>query len=439
MIIVSNVVGFGGDCNALIKQTKLLKPILGIAIGAFLWAVWPLYGFVSNQFEIMRLPWGWQGLPTQIPENSIVFDESYAVAGKAALEILAERRADIASPSISAAIAIEGHLVWAGAVGWANVKDKEPATPQTIYRIGSTSKSVSMTGLARLVDAGKVELDTPISTYFSDSQNEAWNDLTARQLASHTAGLAAYEENNDWIGFYHSLALRKRFSDMESSLNVFDGADMLSEPGTDFHYSGFDNVLLSALMAEAVGKSFNEFMQVQVFSPLGLNKTGPDHLRREGLDYAVSYQSKNNKVKPWRTVDLSHKLAAGGYVSTPSELAKLGAAWMDETFLTRQVTDVFWTPMKLKNGRVNEQDYALGFRRKSWKIDGVGDVEHLNHGGVSKGAQCWLMIEPEYNLTLAISINRRTDAFFDFADVYVDLLEIFIPQSEVFKELQTIE
>jgi len=72
------------------------------------------------------------------------------------------------------------------------------------------------------------------------------------------------------------------------------------------------------------------------------------------------------------------------------------------------------------------QDYALGFRRKSWLISGAGNVEHLNHGGVSKGAQCWLMIIPDHNISIAISTNRRTDDFFDFGDVYVDILATFI-------------
>ena len=134
-------------------------------------------------------------------------------------------------------------------------------------------------------------------------------------------------------------------------------------------------------------------------------------------------QTKGSKVKPWRDVDLSHKLAAGGYASTPSDLAKLGAAWLDDEFIPADVREAFWSPLPISN----EQDYALGFRRKTWAIKGIGDVEHLNHGGVSKGAQCWLMIIPEHNMTLAISINRRTENFSDFASVAFDLLEIFMP------------
>jgi len=127
---------------------------------------------------------------------------------------------------------------------------------------------------------------------------------------------------------------------------------------------------------------------------------------------------------------LSHKLAAGGYVSTPSDLALLGVAWLDDDFIQPDIREHFLAPVQLSNGEVNDNDYALGFRRKLWNIKGVGEVEHLNHGGVSKGVQYWFMIIPEHNMSIAISVNRRTDNFFDFADVYVDLLEVFIPTAE---------
>lgn len=412
------------------RKKRLWRILAIILIGLFVWIFWPIYGFLSNQYETARLPWGWQELPTDMPRNQSEFDPAYAEAASAAMEILAERRQKIQAPSLSAAIVIKDELVWAGAIGWSDVSEKVAVGTKTTYRIGSTSKAVGITGLSRLVAAGSLDLDAPISTYLEDLPNEDWDAFTAKQLASHTAGLAAYEENNDWVGFYQSLALTTRYTDPEKALSVFDGADTLFNPGDKFHYSGFDNVLLSAVMQSAADVPFDELMARQVFDPLGLNATLPDHERSAEIPFAMSYQVKGEKFKPWRNVDLSHKLAAGGYVSTPSDLALLGAAWLEESFIPEGVRDEFWTPVKLNSGEVNVQDYALGFRRKSWPIEGVGDVVHLNHGGVSKGAQTWLMIVPEHNLSLAISTNRRTDNFFDFADVYVDLLEVFIPASK---------
>lgn len=407
----------------------LWKISLAFFLILLIWILWPIYGFISNQFEIARLPFGWHALPENAHSDTNLYNPEYEGAGKSALKILEQRRAEISAPSLSAAISIKGELVWAGAVGWRDVKNNIPATPTTAYRIGSTSKAVSATGLARLVNKRVIDLDAPISTYVKKLPNKSWTHFTSRQLASHTAGLAGYEENNDWIGFYQSLALTTHYENPEKSLSVFNNADTLFKPGTGFHYSSFDTVLLSTVMQEAANQPFNSVMNEYVFAPLELKVTQPDHLRNAETEYAISYQANGNRIKPWRRVDLSHKLAAGGYVSTPSELALLGAAWLNPDFIPANIREDFWRPVTLSNGSINEQDYAVGFRRKSWPINGT-TVEHLNHGGVSKGAQCWLMIVPDHDISLAISTNRRTDDFFDFADVYVDLLEIFIPAYE---------
>jgi len=407
------------------------KKVLGwlgvcLALG-FVWLAWPIYGFVSNQFEVARLPFGWTSLPSgPVPAESVVTDEAFRAAGDAALKALELHRDKIAAPSLSAAVAVDGRLVSAGAVGWADVAARQPANIRTRYRIGSTSKPVGITALARLVAAGAVELDAPIATYDSDLPDPRWGRFTLRQLASHTAGLPEYEDNSDWIGFYQSLALTTRFSDPRAALSVFDGSRLLFEPGQRFHYSGYDNILISAVLQNVYGKHYDALMQEQVFAPLDIRSIAADHADSAKANRATSYQVKDKKYKPWRRVDLSHKLAAGGFVATPSDLALLGSAWLDEAFIPAAVRDIFWTPAVLADGSINEQNYALGFRRHTTQIDGLGEVALVNHGGVSKGAQCWLAILPQHGLVIAISTNRRTDEFFDFAGVWPALAHPFL-------------
>jgi len=187
---------------------------------------WPIYGFLSNQYETARLPWGWHALPSDMPQTRIVSNPDYAEASVTAMQLLAQRREDIQAPSLSAAIVIDGDFVWAGAIGWSDIANNVPVDTTTTYRIGSTSKAVGITGLARLTADGIIDLGVPISSYADDLPNAEWNGFTAKQLASHTAGLAAYEENNDWIGFYQSLALTTRYTDPEKALSVFDDADI---------------------------------------------------------------------------------------------------------------------------------------------------------------------------------------------------------------------
>ena len=394
---------------------------------ALAYIAWPIYGFVSNQFEVARGPFGWSSIPEPIPQTGHVFDEAYAEAAAVAQDALSLRRQAIGAPAISGAVAINGEIVWTAAIGWSSVEQRLPATPATTFRIGSTSKAVTATALARFVDAGRIDLDRSISNYFGELPNDAWRDLTPRQLVSHTAGLPDYDQNNDWIGLYKSMALGSRVDDVFAALDIVDGSHILFEPGSSFHYSAFGPVLLSAVVQAIAGEPFQAILEREIFDPLGLNAIGPDWDDRFLGTNATFYQRKAGRVKPWRDVDLSLKLAAGGLTATPADLASLGAAWLDDDFISASTREEFWTPVRLPNGQINSQSYALGWRVTAQQIEGVGEVEHYNHGGVSKGAQCWLMVVPKYNLVIAISINSRSNQFADFAGAYFDVLSAFVP------------
>jgi CubicO group peptidase (beta-lactamase class C family) len=145
-------------------------------------------------------------------------------------------------------VSVDGQPVWAAATGWADVTAARQLSTEAVFRIGSTSKAVTATLLARLVDAGTVALDAPSSRYLPRLPNPQWAPLTPRQLASHTAGLPEYDENHDLWGLYQTIRLSRHFDDVVASLEVFDDTPLLSPPGTRFHYTSFDVNLLGAVI-----------------------------------------------------------------------------------------------------------------------------------------------------------------------------------------------
>jgi CubicO group peptidase (beta-lactamase class C family) len=126
---------------------------------------------------------------------------------------------------------------------------------------------------------------------------------------------------------------------------------------------------------------------------------------------------------------LSQKLASGGLIAKPRDLAMMGSYWLDDSYISTDTRRDFWEPVLLESGAVNEQNYGVGWRLKTWLIN-EQEVVNLNHGGVSKGAQCWLMILPEHDLVLALSINTRTETFQEFSALAAELLAIFLSDSE---------
>ena len=100
---------------------------------------------------------------------------------------------------------------------------------------------------------------------------------------------------------------------------------------------------------------------------------------------------------------------------------------MDETYISAETTQAFWTPQRLNNGEVNEQEYAIGWRWREFEVDGVGLARNANHGGVSRGSQAWLMVLPDYNMAIAFCMNTNVDDFGEFAMIYRELLSAFVP------------
>lgn len=405
---------------------KLLGSLALLALVFIIWAGWPVYQFFAHRGHLPMPPLGFVEIPHSGPTHNQVDNDLYRQTGEQALQRLVERRQDIMAPGISAAVAIDGKRVWAGTAGWADIASREAVTPHTQFRIGSTSKPVTMTALAQLVERGRLDLDTPIGEYLSPLPNPAWAEITPRHLASHTAGLVEYKQTQDLMGLYHIMALQKRYHTAREALEIFDGSNLLFNPGSDFHYTSYSTVLLSAVMEAVTDTTLPELMQTRVFEPLKLTQTLPEPVEPPA-SLASFYWREGGRARVWREVDLSHRLAGGGYISTPSDLVALGSAWLDPEVISPEIREIFWRPQTLSSGEVNHQHYALG-----WRLHQGDDYmpTHANHGGVSRGSQSWLMVIPDYQMAVAVNINANTEEFWDFGEVAVEIARYFMAAAD---------
>src|SRR5207249_1186158 len=98
-------------------------------------------------------------------------------------------------PGLQLAVVRHGEIAFLGAYGLANVQDSVPATHRTLFTINSITKAFVGVALMQLVDAGRVELDAPVSRYL-DSLPVSWRPVTVRQLLTHETGLPNIMNNN---------------------------------------------------------------------------------------------------------------------------------------------------------------------------------------------------------------------------------------------------
>ncbi len=146
----------------------------------------------------------------------------------------------------------------------------------TVFQVSSLSKWVSAFGIMKLLEEGKLDLDTPVRQYLTRwqlPQSEFNNDeVTVRRLLSHTAGLT------DGLG-YSGFKSRVELPSIEQSLTKAPDADegvsgvvhVGIQPGTAFKYSGGGYTLLQLLVEEVTHLSFADYMKQSIFKPLGMN------------------------------------------------------------------------------------------------------------------------------------------------------------------------
>lgn len=394
----------------------LLVPVLVVAI--------PVLWYLTT---------GWQQVPAEAPATQQIYQAEFSAAAHTAFAALQHSRAQQQLPAFTAAVAWQGKLLWAGAAGYADISAKHPASSLSQFRIGSTSKAVTATAIARAVAAGTLELDVPIGQYKTDLPNPAWQDLTLRQLLSHTAGLPGYEQNDDWRGVVQSLLKQRHFSDVDDALQIFDQATLQYQPGHGFLYSSFDVNLASSVLQSASKMPFAEALHQNLAKPLKLSSLAAAHQPHPAQ--VSFYQTKSGLVKPHWPVDLSQKLAGGGLAASSVDLVTIGSAWFDPAFIPAQLQQEFWTPQRLADGSQNPQNYALGFRRTEQNYLYCDQqhplkkpIRYVHHGGVSDGAQSWLVLYPDYQLVLAMNTNIVKADFCDFALQAAGILRPFLQQ-----------
>ena len=151
-------------------------------------------------------------------------------------------------PGLSAAVVRNGQTYWLHGFGVSNATSSQPVTPDTVFEAASLSKPVFAYGVLKLVDQGKLSLDTPLTTYLAKPYIEGDDRLakiTARIVLSHRTGFP------NWRGDGNPLTIR-------------------FTPGERFSYSGEGFVYLQRAVEQITGKTLNDFMTEAVFRPLGM-------------------------------------------------------------------------------------------------------------------------------------------------------------------------
>jgi CubicO group peptidase (beta-lactamase class C family) len=305
-------------------------------------------------------------------------------------------------PGFSVAVAVNGKLVWAEGFGFADLEQCVPVTPETKFRIGSTSKPLTAVGAALLYEQGKLDLDAPIQRYVPSFPDKGYV-ITTRQLLAHLGGIRTYTAEED------EIENQRPYLSVTEGLERFKNDPLVESPGTKFSYSSYGYDLIGAAIEGASQQRFLTFMHDNVFAPLGMQDTVADEngrvIRYRARWYDIETDGSYHN-SPY--VDLSYKWAAGGFLSTAKDLVLFGSGLLQPGFVKQRTLTEMFTPPRTATGERNLMPNGGGYGW-GWMILGKG-FEHVNemrfeHPGSTTGSSCNLIIYPEHKVVVAWLMN----------------------------------
>lgn len=316
-------------------------------------------------------------------------------------------------PGGSVAVGVAGEIVWAEGFGWADLESRSAVDPGTRFRIGHVSKALTSAGVGLLREQGRLHLDDEIQAYVPTFPRKEW-PVTLRQLMAHTAGVRHYRDD-EWGDKPSRFCARA-----SDGLDVFANDPLLFKPETEYRYSTYGWVLVSAAVEAVAKEPFSRFMQSQVFAPLGMVETATDVVAEPMLNRATSYYRGNFGSELTTDVDYSCFAGAGAFLSTPSDLVRFAHALSGGTLLQPSTVGLLQAPQILPSGE--STDYGLGWMLEQVELAGARTQVVGHASRTIEGASVSFLTFPERGLVVAVTANM---SFADMKSVALAVAKAF--------------
>ena len=212
-------------------------------------------------------------------------------------------------------VAERGHVLYEGAVGDANREWHVPNTPDTRFRIASTTKQFTAALVLRLAEEGMLRLDAPVTTYLPDYPRPQGEQVTLHHLLSHSSGIPNYVAVP---GFYDGIGRTPRTPTQVVAL--FDSLPLHFTPGARWEYSNSNYVLLGAIVERVTSLAWRDALHRWVLDPLGLRDTDDEDEASIVARRAEGYLRADSATIRAPFVDPSMIYAAGNLRSTVRDL-----------------------------------------------------------------------------------------------------------------------
>src|SRR5436189_921963 len=331
-------------------------------------------------------------------------------------------------PSCSIALVSGDKVIWTGAYGYSNLWARTPATPSTVYVIGSTFKAMSTVALLQQMEQGKFKLDDKVNDYLTEfkiQKEDPKNPVTVRPLLTHTSGLpggfGAYPVWGDTV---------------PEPLDVFLGkALVIGKPtGSEVIYSNIAYTLIGYLVQKFSGVPYKKYIQDNIWTPLEMNNTAfePTAAMDERMSEPYVVDEKTGSQVP--TVRVKASVWPAGIV--------YGTIYDQSNWLILNLNNGMFKGKRIISEQTMEQMFTRQYDKFKGGIEGIWGNEtagfgltwwsqvrdgdrYFAHSGSVPGYTAFLLGNRDRKLGFAILTNgnRSHPHLFKLADRAIDLLK----------------
>lgn len=301
-----------------------------------------------------------------------------------------------------------GRSTYARAFGFADIEAARPATIDTVYAIASISKWLTAVTVLKLVEAGKLSLDAPITTWLPDYRQDTGAKVTLRRLLSNSSGVPN--------GFTAAAKLDPNLPNVKmttaEAVKRFCQGDLAFEPGARFDYAFTNFVIVLAIVEAVTGLPFQVAVRDLVLDPLGLSAIDATDATANGPNTAASYRTVSPLVRRPNPRQ-PYMAATGGYFSTAADLLKAAHGVFDTGFLLPS------SRKALRTIEVPSDRYALGGRvRTLW----VGGKPHAAGWETGNTAGYRSVLGHRFDTAASVVILNNTSLSQKALDLFADKL-----------------
>jgi CubicO group peptidase (beta-lactamase class C family) len=298
----------------------------------------------------------------------------------------------------SAAIAVDGRIVYSGAWGMADLEHSVPVSAQTRFFMASVTKAFTGIALLKAAEEGHVRLDAPIASYVPALVTPGAQSITADLLAAHLSGIREWRPEERTLAF-----LSAHHDNVFDALTLVATDSLVAPPGTRYVYSSLGYDVLAAAIQAATGRTFQDYLAQKILRPLGLTNTSFDDIRKivpsraRGYSYWYPWFSRQSSdtLRNVPSFDYSINSGGGNMLSTSEDLVRFGAALISPGLLTAH------SLRRLRSRIATGSNWTYGFVLDS---DGaLGSVLRIT--GSDPGYQASLLIYPDRRIAVALLQN----------------------------------